>query len=95
VFRRTLRPSHRFAELNVKRTREYLTREGASFKAALRFEHEPLAATEAHPTDDPFHSEIFGTPPNGDPNANAIAELIAECVELLYEAVVKPARSGG
>jgi hypothetical protein len=88
VFRRQVKQSHRFAELPVGVTRERV-REGAAalgMMVVLRFEHEPLEAADGKP-EDPYHSEIFGTPEHGHLRATAIGDLIAECISEQYPAV--------
>jgi hypothetical protein len=89
AFRRQLARSHRFAELPVGVTRERVRERATAFgmKVDLRFEHEPLEAADGMP-EDPFHSEIFGTPEHGDPRATVIGDLIAECISERYPAVV-------
>jgi hypothetical protein len=89
AFRRQVARSHRFTELPVGVTRERV-RDGAAalgMPVDLRFEHEPLEAADGRP-EDPFHSEIFGTPEHGHLRATAIGDLIAECISELYPAVV-------
>lgn len=88
VFRRQVRQSHRFAELPVGVTREHVRERAAALgmTVELRFEHEPLEAADGRP-EDPFHSEIFGTPEYGHLRATAIGDLIAECITERYPAV--------
>jgi hypothetical protein len=89
TFRRQVARSHRFAELPVGVTRERV-HEGAAalgMVVGLRFEHEPLEAADGKP-EDPFHSEIFGTPEDGHLRATAIGDLIAECISHRYPAVI-------
>jgi hypothetical protein len=89
AFRRQLARSHRFAELPVGVTRERVRELAAALGMAvdLRFEHEPLEAADGKP-EDPFHSEIFGTPEHGHLMATAIGDLIAKCISEQYPAVV-------
>jgi hypothetical protein len=91
VIRLGMSSTHRFAELSVGDTREFVKREGAAFLTELQFEHEPLAA-EGEYSEDPFHSEIFGSPADGDPRALGVGLLIAECVMTQYAAVVIKAK---
>jgi hypothetical protein len=89
VIRRQLGPSHRFAELPVGVTTEYV-RDGATalgMTVNLRFEHEPLDALDGR-AEEPFHSEIFGTPEFEHLQATAIGDLIADCISEVYPAVV-------
>jgi hypothetical protein len=89
VIRRTMTASHRLVELNVGATREHVVQAAAALGMVveLTFEHEPLAAAGGRP-DDPFHSEIFGTPEHEHLRAAAIGDLIAQCVGEKYLAIV-------
>ena len=93
LVRRGATSTHRFAELAVGVTREFVAREGASFLVeALRFEHDPLPADDKYP-EDKSHSEIYGTPPHTEePASSTIGDLIANCVEQQYEVVLPPPR---
>jgi hypothetical protein len=89
TIRRQLKPSHRLAELPVGLTRERVREQAAALgieQVELRFEHEPLEAADGKP-EDPFHSEIFGTPEFGHLRATAIGDLMAEHISAVYPAV--------
>ena len=89
VYRRERTKTHRFVELNVAKTRAFVGREASALHSMivqLRFEHEPQPATAAH-LEEPYHSEIFGTPPHDALEAKAIGDLIAECAGAQYEAL--------
>ena len=83
-----LRPSGRFAELNVGRTKEYVHGELAD----LRFLHDPLPADGEFEAD-PFHSGITGLPAADSPEAELVGDMIAECVTAVHRAQEAP--SGG
>lgn len=83
-----LRPSGRFAELNVGRTREHVQDELTD----LRFVHDPLEAEAAFEAD-PSHSEITGLPPADSPEAELIGDMIAECVTAVHLAQKPPSGS--
>jgi hypothetical protein len=91
VLRLTCTSTHRLAELNVGKMRDFVRREAAtlnSMMVQLSVEHDPLEATAEY-SEDPFHSEIFGTPafdPADQVIAVAIGDLIARCIGPLYEA---------
>lgn len=89
TIRRDMRQTHRLVELPVGATRAYVRERAAAREMVidLRFEHDPLAATEDRP-EDPFHSEIFGTPEYTHVQATAIGDLIAKCITNQYPAVV-------
>lgn len=89
AFRRRVARSHRFAELPVGMTRERVRERAAALSMAvhLRFEHEPLEAGDGR-REDPFHSEIFGTPEHEHLRATAIGDLIADCISERYPAIV-------
>ena len=73
--RLTLRPSGRFAEMNIGTVKKKVTEE----LETLRIVHDPLEA-EAEFEADPSHSEITGLPPSESDQALLIGDLIAECV---------------
>ena len=75
-----LRPTGRFAELQVGPTKQHLHAELAS----LRFVHDPLPA-EGEFEADPSHSEITGLPADS-PEAELIGDMIAECVTAVHPA---------
>lgn len=83
-----LRPSGRFAELNVDRTKEHVQGELAD----LRFVHDPLEA-EAGFEADPSHSEITGLPPADSLEAELIGDMIAECLAAVHLAQEPPSGS--
>jgi hypothetical protein len=74
--------------LNVAKTREFVEREAKALQnmvVVLRFEHNPLVATADKP-EDPYHSQIIGTPPSDALEATAIGDLIAQCAGAQYGA---------
>ena len=72
----TMRPSARFAELNVGTTKRSLATAGRS----LEIVHPPLSYN-------PAHSEIRGLPESESPEAALVGDLIASCVTALHPAV--------
>jgi hypothetical protein len=89
AIRRDMRPTHRLVELPVGATRTRVREQALALNQMainLRFEHEPLAATADKP-EDPFHSEIFGTPEWGHAQATAIGDLIAASISERYPAI--------
>lgn len=74
-----IRPNGRFAELNVRRTRQHLSRE----LETLKFVEDPLVADPVNGHDeDPSHALIEGLPdPQQTPEfAEMIGDMLAECV---------------
>ena len=82
VCRLTLRPSGRFAEMNVEAVRRHVAEE----LDTLRIVHNPLEAQEGFKAD-PSHSEIIGLPPGESDQAILIGDLIAECVTNMHRAI--------
>lgn len=83
-----LRPSGRFAELNVGQTKEYVQGELTDF----RFVHDPLEAEDGFEAD-LSHSGITGLPPADSPEAELIGDMIAECVAEVHLAQEPPSGS--
>ena len=79
--RLTVRPSGRFAEMNVGNVRLRVANE----LDALRIVHDPLEAEGGFEAD-PSHAEIIGLPPGGSDQALLIGDLIAECVVDMHPA---------
>ena len=73
--RLTLRPSGRFAEMNVGT----IKRKAAEELETLRVVHDPLEAEAAFEADT-SHSEITGLRPGESDQAFLVGDLIAECV---------------
>jgi hypothetical protein len=85
LFRLTVRPAGRFAELNVGTVSETVAGE----LATLRIVHDPLDA-ESDFEADPSHAEITGLPPGDSPEADMIGDLIAQCVIAMHPAIEEP-----
>jgi hypothetical protein len=83
VVRLVTKRSGCFAELNVGRTRDYLTKE----LSTIFFVNDPLGSDVDHPAD-PSHALIVGLPPGNTPEAELIGDMIAECVINKYPAVI-------
>ena len=80
--RLTLRPSGRFAEMNVGA----VGRRVAEELDTLRILHDPLEAAGTFEAD-PSHAEIAGLPPGESEQAILIGDLIAECVTDMHPAI--------
>lgn len=85
TMRRTLKKSHRLAELQVKSTRDHV-RDNTSKTVDLIFAHEPLSADSQWP-ENPFHTEILQAPDPDTPLADLVGDLIARSVNNLHPAV--------
>ena len=83
LFRLRLRPSGRFAEMNVGA----VLHEVAEELDTLRIVHDPLEAEERFDAD-PSHAEIIGLPRGGADQAVLVGDLIAECVIEMHPAIV-------
>ena len=87
TIRLKLKPSGRFAELSVGRTKKHVSKE----HKGVRFLHRPSAATKTQLAD-PAHSEIMNLPPfqsplelsNKQPLSMIIGDMIAERVEATH-----------
>ena len=84
LIRLHVRPSGRFAELNVGTVLRVVSVE----LDTLRIVHDPLAEEGAHEAD-PSHAEITGLPPGDTDQAALVGDLIAECVVAMHPAVVR------
>ena len=80
--RLTLRPSGRFAEMNVGA----VGRRVAEELDTLRILHDPLEAEGTFEAD-PSHAEIAGLPSGDSEQAILIGDLIAECVTAMHPAI--------
>ena len=78
-----LRPSGRFAEMNVGT----ILGEVAKELDTLRIVHDPLEAKNGIDAD-PSHAEIVGLPPGDSDHAVLVGDLIAECVIDMHPAIV-------
>lgn len=85
VSRLRLRTSHRFAELNVGKTKSVLYHDFDIDD--VRFQSKPLEATPEFPPD-PSHSEIEGLPRGNSEHDDMIRAMIAKTVNNLHLAVV-------
>ncbi len=83
LFRLRLRPSGRFAEMNVGT----VLREVAEELDTLRIVHDPLES-EGSFDPDPSHVEIIGLPPGDSDQAVLVGDLMAECVIDMHSAIV-------
>jgi hypothetical protein len=72
----------RIATLNVGRTRNFVLNE-SSPQCTIAFVADPLEPTSEYPIDD-SHALIVGIPDGDSPEAEAIGDLIASCVENLF-----------
>lgn len=81
--RLSLRPSGRFAELNVG----VVLREVSTELDTLRIVHDPLEANENLDAD-PSHAQIVGLPPGDSDHALLVGDLIADCVIDMHPAIV-------
>jgi len=77
-----LRPSGRFAEMNVGT----VMRKVAVELDTLRIVEDPLPAGVGYDAD-PSHAEIIGLPPGDSDQAALIGDLIAECIVGLHPAI--------
>lgn len=75
-----MKRSGRLAELRVGVTKEKVNRAFEHHKRKIQFIHAPSKFN-------PSHSEIVGIPANDSPEAEMIADLIAESVTQVHEAV--------
>ena len=75
-----MKRSGRLAELRVGVTRERINRAFEHHKCKIQFIHAPSQGNRSH-------SEIVGIPANDSPEAEMIADLIAESVIQVHEAV--------
>jgi hypothetical protein len=76
------------AVLGVGRTRLFVCTE-SSPQCDLRFVQDPLPATDTFAADD-SHGLIIGVPEDGDsPEAEAVGDLIASCVERTFPASIQ------
>ena len=80
--RLTLRPTGRFAEMNVGTVKRKVAEE----LDTLRIVHDPLEAKEGAEAD-PSHAEIIGLPSGESDQADLIGDLIAECVIAMHPAI--------
>ena len=84
LFRLSVRPNGRFAELNVGTTLRAISEE----LATLRMLHDPLEAADGFDAD-PSHAEIVGLPPSDSDEAALVGDLIAECVVDMHPAIAE------
>ena len=78
-----LRPSGRFAEMNVSTVLREVTKE----LDTLRIVRDPLEAENDFDAD-PSHAEIIGLPPGDSDQAVLVGDLIADCVIDMHPAIV-------
>ena len=78
-----LRPSGRFAEMNVRTVLRKVAKELDTF----RIVHDPLEEKEDFDAD-PSHAEIIGLPLGDSDHAVLVGDLIAECVVDMHLAIV-------
>ncbi len=83
--RLTLRPSGRFAEMNIGTVLRVASEE----LKTLRIVHDPLEADQDFDAD-PSHAEMRGLPPGDSDQAMLVGDLISECVTYMH-----PARTSG
>jgi hypothetical protein len=77
----------KLAILHVGRTRSFVKSE-SSPECTIRIIEDPLGETEVYPADD-SHALIVGIPDDGDsPEAEAIGDLIASCIETVIPSTV-------
>lgn len=84
LFRLSVRPNGRFAELDVGTTLRAVSKE----LATLRVLHDPLDAVDGFDAD-PSHAEIVGLPPGDSDEAALVGDLIAECVVDMHPAIAE------
>lgn len=84
LFRLRLKPTGRFAEMNVGT----VIHEVAKELDTVRVVHDPPEATERFDAD-PSHAEIIGLPPGDSDQAALVGDLIAECVVDTHPAVIE------
>ena len=77
------RPNGRFAELNIGTMIQHVEEE----LHTARVLHDPLDAASSY-AEDPSHAQITGLPAPNSPEAELVGDLIAECVTVLYPAIV-------
>ena len=82
LFRLRVRPSGRFAELNVGTVLCVVAEE----LDTLRIVHDPLEAEYGFDAD-PSHAEIVGLPPGDSDHAALVGDLIAECIIDMHPAI--------
>jgi hypothetical protein len=82
VFRLSVRPNGRFAELHVGTVLRVVPEE----LATLRILHDPLEAGHGFAAD-PSHGEIVGLPSGESDEAALIGDLLAECVVGMHPAI--------
>ena len=78
-----LRPSGRFAEMNVGTVLREVTKE----LDTLRIVRDPLEAEKDFDAD-PSHAEIIGLPPCDSDQAVLVGDLIADCIIDMHPAIV-------
>jgi hypothetical protein len=80
--RLTWKKSHKLAILNVGRLRTDVRQkmEALGFDQCAEVVHDPLDATDQWPAD-PTHALIAGIPNNESPEAEAVFDSLAACVE--------------
>jgi hypothetical protein len=74
-----------YARMNVGRTRKYVLNESQTNLAIV---HDPLQEDGTF-VEDGAHSIISGLPPGDSPEAEAIGDLIAECIDERYPAIIQ------
>lgn len=84
LFRLSLRPNGRFAELDVGTTLHAVSEE----LSTLRILHDPLDPADGFDAD-PSHAEIVGLPPSDSDEAALVGDLIAESVVGMHPAVTE------
>lgn len=84
LIRLRMRPSGRFAELNVGTVLRVVSEE----LDTLRIVHDPLAAEGEHEADS-SHAEFTGLPSGDTDKAALVGDLIAQCVVAMHPAVVR------
>ena len=83
LFRLSLRPNGRLAEMNVGR----VLREVGKELNTLRVVHDPLEPTRVFDAD-PSHAQITGLPPGDTDLAMLVGDLVAECTIGTHPAIV-------
>ncbi len=89
LFRLRVKPSGRFAELNVGTVLRVVSEE----LDTLRIVHDPLEA-EGDFEADPSHAEVVGLPSGDSDQAMLVGDLIAECIIDMHPAINRHGDSG-
>jgi len=82
LFRLSVRPNGRFAELHVGTVLHRVSEE----LNTLRILHDPLDAADGFDAD-PSHAEMVGLPPGHSDEAAMVGDMIAECVVDMHPSI--------